>query len=217
MTEDSRATGQLAEDPEGDTLDEHEGDTAENTQQAQQPDEEYVPAARYREVQAAFTRSQQALRERENEILRERQFRQAAAQPRQVDPNDPLAVREARLAERERQVAWDAEWSLVRQRYSPEEIEAYQEASRNWQLDPSPLGAMNGFVQGMRVLSEKRTTKTAPVPAATRREAVRPRVDTSRSDAPDPAAIDKEIAGAKERGDLKGGVAALLKRAGSGR
>ena len=212
MAEDSTSTASLGGNPETDTLDEQQGDTGENTQQAQQPgDEPAADSPRYREIQAAYTRSQQTLRDRENEIIR---LRQQAQPIQQSSSTDPLADRERRLAERERQLQSEQEWAEVQRRYPPEVVEAYREASRNWQLDPSPLGAINGFVAGVRVLGERAKPAAVPTTAApARRDAVKPRVDTSRSEAPDPAAIDKEIAGAKERGDLKGGVAALFKRA----
>lgn len=220
VTEDSTATGPFGEDPDEDTPAEDQDDTAENTPDAQPDDEPPIDSPRYRELQATFTRSQEALkqesalrREREDEILRLR----AQAQP-QYDPNDPLAERERRLSEREAELAREAEWASVRTRYPPEVIEAYQEASRNWQLDPSPLGAINGFIQGTRFLAERALAQQqgqAPEPsgAPTRREAVKPRVDTSRSEAPIPGAIEKEIAGAQERGDTAGVVAGLFKRA----
>jgi hypothetical protein len=210
VTEDSRSPDQLS----GEALDEDTPadaaavETEENTPQAQQPDDTTDWKQRYESLRPAFDRGQQRNRELENALIR-----QAADQQRQASAADPLSERERILAQREAQLQWEREWAEIERRYPPEVVEAYRAASRNWQLDPSPLGAINGFIAGADTLLERRLPASQPQtpPAASRKEAARPRVDTSRSE-PDSAAIEKQIAGAQATHDLKGGVMALLRR-----
>jgi hypothetical protein len=209
VTEDSRSPDQFDDEaPDGDTPDDDAAVETENTPQAQQPDDTTDWKQRYESLRPAFDRGQQRNRELEDQLIR-----QAAAQQRQASAADPIGERERILAQREAQLQWEREWAEIERRYPPEVVEGYRAASRNWQLDPSPLGAINGFIAGADTLLERRlpaAQQQAP-PAQTRREAAKPRVDTSRSE-PDLAAIDKQIAGAQARHDLKGGVLAMLRR-----
>lgn len=206
MTDDSTVNGELDEDSDKDTPDDEQAATTGNTQTAQQPSVDWE--ARYKEAQSWGTRTTQLLRQREEELLTERQTR---GQP-QADPSDPLAPERAALAAERQRLQTEREWAAIRAEYPPEIVDAYAEASRNWQLDPSPRGAITGFQQGLAAFAARVSAASngEPEPLPTRDQAVRPRVDTSRSDAPDPDAIKTRIAGAKERKDLGEHVRALL-------
>lgn len=207
--------GEILDEIDEDTEPQEQPDTAANTQQAQQPTVDWDSDAnpykgRHREAQSWGTKAKQRVTELEQQLLSERQQRQQ--QP--VDPNDPLAVREAQLAARERQINEAQEWSAIRAEHPPELLDAYTVFQRGYQIDPSPKGAIAAYQQSVLAFaSALNASEPAPKPALpTRAEAVKPVVDTSRSDAPDPDAITQRIAGAKERKDIEGHVGALLTR-----
>lgn len=215
MTEASRPPGFLPDenpddfDDEGETSEQETPGTAADTQQAQQPTVDWESDAnpykgRHREAQSYGDRRVAAL---EAKLLEERQAR---SQP-QVDPNDPLAIERARLAAERQSLEAERQWSQVRAEHPPEIIDAYGAFVRGYEVDPSPKGAVQAWLNSVMALAQataKETPAEAPLP--TRQEAVRPRVDTSRSEAPDPDAIDRRIAGAKERKDPLAHVRALM-------
>lgn len=222
MTEASAPPGFLPgeiediEDDDDDTLEGELADTGANTQQAQQPSADWESdanpyRARQKEAQAWGTRLSQRNKELEEQVLRERNQRN---QP-QVDPNDPLAPQRMALEARERQLREEAEWSAIRSEHPPEVLTAYEQFARAWALDPSPRGAVNGFMQGMVAFAqaaaggEQPPEQQSPLPS--RAEASQPRfVDSSRSDAPNPDETMSRIARAKESKNLDEMVRAKL-------
>ena len=223
MTEASAPPGYLpdeAPDDEEDLDDEDtfeaESDTGQaNTQQAQQPSVDWESdnnpyRKRYADIQSWDTKLNERNRALEEQILRERNDR---GRP-QPDPNDPLAPQRAALEARERQLREEAEWSSIRSEHPPEVLTAYETFARSWALDPSPRGAVNGFMQGMIAFAQAAASGAEePLPRHCHRDRrpAQPRfVDTSRSDAPNPDETMSRIARAKETRNLDEHIRAKL-------
>lgn len=220
MTEASASPGYLPgelddiEDDDAEDLEAESDDTDANTPQAQQPSVDWESdanpyRARQKEAQAWGTRLSQRNKELEEQVLRERNQRQV-----QVDPNDPLAPQRMALEARERQLREEAEWQSIRSEHPPEVLTAYEQFARAWALDPSPRGAVNGFMQGMIAFAQAAAGGEQPPseqPLPSRAEASQPRfVDSSRSDAPNPDETTSRIARAKESKNLDEMVRAKL-------
>jgi hypothetical protein len=209
VTEDSTTPAVPEGDPTPDTPDEQPADTGANTQQAQQPTEDWQ--ARYLAAQSWGTQQAQARRQLEDKLLEERQARSRPA----ADPADPLAADRQALELQRQQLQWDRDWAEIQRTQPPEIIEAFQEAQRAWALDPSPRGAVQGFVQGIQTFAVKvaaaQGQQPRQAPPAAAAPPVTRGVDTSRSEAPDPG-LDQKIAGAQKSHDLLAGVRALIGR-----
>lgn len=203
MTLNSSATGQVDADPDledQDTQDDdQQADTeAPNTQTAQQPTDDWQE--RYTNLQSW---SSTEIRKLQDQLIAEREDRQAAGT---VDPTDPNAVERARQAKRDRELAEREALIDIRERAPRELVTGFDEYRRAKKLDPSPKGEIAAFEAGLRAfamaLPQQQQAEKPKPKLPTRAEAVKPRVDTTRSAAPDPAAIDEQIAGMKGRDSL---------------
>lgn len=166
--------------PTADTPQTPPTDTAANTPEApQQIDYE----ARYKEAQAWATREAQQRRALEDRLLAVQAQIQQRAQD--TSPPDDETPRERQLREKleaieaERQ---QAEWERVAQAYGEGIVGAYTAFSRGLQLDPSPQGALNAYVESVRLLAgppEAPVAHKPPKPPATAADDNQPAATTS--------------------------------------
>lgn len=203
MTDDSNATEPLEDDPEADTGDEQDDGTAGEHQQPQQPTEELVSAKRYKDLQATYTRSQQRVKDLEDRVL-------ASQQPQaRPDPTDPLAAQRAQIEAERTQLRNEREWERIRSSKPKELVDAYTEFQRSFALNPTAEGAMTAYEQSIGSFAARLAAAEAEEEMA-QAPPTRSRVDTSRSEAPDPDAINERIARAKANHDPAAMVSALF-------
>lgn len=177
-----------AEDPTEDNREPESDDTATNTPSDEPPVD-----------QANLTRWAQKLADRERRLA-EREDRLLALAGSKDTDDEPdtgaaLPPDVARELEQARQLKQEMEWAAVRQEIGEPVVDAYEVFYRGYQLDNSPKGALTAFVDAIRHLAD--TAQPAPTTKPTRAQAVQPRVDTNRPDAPDQNALDKKIEDAK--------------------
>lgn len=201
-------------DPDEDTQDDDLGDTEENTQDDTEPDVDWE--TRYRALQSRWTRTQQELRQRENQLLELATRQQQGGQEAEADPEQPGYVppQVARELEELRQYREMQEWESAKAEYGEPVADAYETFQRGWQLDPSPRGAYQAFLDAINVLAEAEVEDSAP---RTRTQAVKPRVDNNRQEAPDRSQLDKQLEDAKAgrgKDPLAAGIDAILRKAG---
>ncbi len=174
MAEDSTAPDAQQQDPEADTQAAANADTAENTPAAN-PQVDWEK--RYKDAQAELTRLAQTRRQLEDRLLALQQA--PSAQPTSDAPADETPRERALRLQLEaiEQERTEREWAALQVEYAPI-IPGYDVFARGYALDPTPRGALNAFVEGLRAIAG---SNPAPEPAGTpkpsRRQATEPVTD----------------------------------------
>lgn len=214
MADDPEVPAAEPEDPAPPDSPEGEApsDSDQDSPEPQQPTDETAEQRRLA-TQQELTRKNQ-----ENADLR-RQIRELENRRPGDEPDEPMSPREQEL---QRQVT-ENEWDRTELVYGTDVVQAALTAYSVAEEDPSP----GGLVASYEAYHQARLKSATPAAAAqaaaagtpTRAEAVRPRVDSNRSDVADLSQLDNDIEEAKRAGNDAGllkGVSALLKRVPSG-
>lgn len=170
MPEELNAPTEEQADPTEDTPQASTEDTAANTPADTSPAWE----KRYKDVQAELTRQAQARRALEDELLALR-----SRQPEEPTVPEDETPRERALRERLEAIEAEREntaWNEVRGQYGPM-VDAYEVFARGYQLDPSPRGILNAYVESIRALAGP----GEPEPPKTRKQPAHPVTDDNRA------------------------------------
>lgn len=173
MSKELEAPNAEQADPTEDTPPAPAEDTAANTPEDTQPDWQ----KRYKDAQAELTRQAQARRALEDEVLAMR-----GRQPEPAAPPEDETPRERALREQLEEIEADRaekEWTAVRTEYGPM-VDAYSIFQRGFELDPSPRGILNAYVESIRALAGPAEPEVPKKAKPTRDEATRPITDDNR-------------------------------------
>jgi hypothetical protein len=178
-------------DPSEDTPDSADGDTGSDTPTDTAPTDW---ESRYKELQANTDRRVAQVSSKERQLAaREQALKRVEPEaPPADDDLKTLPPHLRREVEEARAYREQAQWQEVKATYGEVVAAAYEAAFPSWPKDPAYVDAAIEFV---RVLSAGAPKGQTAKPS--RSEAVQPKVDANRSDAPDAADLDKKIETAK--------------------
>lgn len=188
-------------------------DTAQATPPAPQPNEDPLEV-RNRNQQAEITRQQQARARAEDEASELREQLAARDAGDGADGGEPGEAKPPRQSRTNAEAAeWQAKyeqeaWARAEALHGPAVLTAYNGFAEMWDRAESPadhLNALEAYVQARIAGAPAPAAGGTPLP--TREQAVQPRVDPNRSDAPPVDPIDP----AKFAGGANGGVSGWLK------